>query len=126
LFKKDARILVVDDEKVVRDLVRYVLKEEGYKVLTASNGRAALGRMSHSDTDLVLLDIKMPGIDGLQVLERIRRYSDIPVIILTGIDEITSLDKALGIGADDYITKPFSKRELIARIKAKLRRAKPS
>jgi len=126
LVKKDTKILVVDDEKFVRDLVRCVLKEAGYKVLTASNGRDALDKMSHSDTDLVLLDIKMPGIDGFQVLERIRRYSDIPVIMLTGIGEVNTLGKALGIGADDYITKPFSKRELIARIKAKLRRAKPS
>jgi len=118
------KILVVDDEEEIRQLIRDFLAKENFKVEQASNGKEALDKLSWKDSmfDLVILDIMMPGMDGLEVLKIIRRTSNIPVIFLTSKNE--EIDKVLGleIGADDYITKPFSTRELMARIKAVLRR----
>ncbi len=120
---EQGRILVVDDEESVRDLLQRVLKEAGYNVVTAANGQEALDKMSELSIGVVLLDIKMPGLDGFQVLDHIRQRSDIPVIMLTAIGEVTSVRDSLALGADDYIRKPFKTRELLARIQAKLRRA---
>ena len=119
----EATILVVDDEEYVRKLLQRILEEAGYDVVTAASGREALDKLSLSNVNLVLLDIKMPGLDGFQTLDLIREQSGIPVIMLTGIGEVTSVGDALTLGADDYIRKPFRTRELLARIKAKLRRA---
>ncbi|GAG72180.1 unnamed protein product [marine sediment metagenome] len=120
---EQGRILVVDDEESVRDLLQRVLKEAGYNVVTAANGQEALDKMSELSIGVVLLDIKMPGLDGFQVLDHIRQRSDIPVIMLTAIGEVTNVRDSLALGADDYIRKPFKTRELLARIQAKLRRA---
>jgi len=125
LTEEQKRILVVDDEQTVRDFLQKSLEYAGYDVITASDGREALDKVSHFDVSLVLLDIVMPGLDGFEVLEQMRQYKNIPVIMLSGIgDETTKID-TLTLGADDYITKPFSVDELLVRIQAKLRRAKP-
>jgi len=110
---KRESILVVDDEEMVRGLVRRTLEEAGYSVVTAAGGKEALDKMSQLDVSLVLLDTKMPGLDGFQVLDLIRKSSDVPVITLSAIDEVTTLRSALDAGADDYITKPFCPRELV-------------
>ena len=119
------RVLVVDDEEIVRNSLQRVLKEAGYDVVTAANGQEALDKMSMSQLKikLVLLDIKMPGLDGFQVLDLIRKSSNVPVIMLTAVMEVTTVRDTLSLGADDYITKPFSRGVLLARIRAKLRRA---
>jgi phosphate regulon transcriptional regulator PhoB len=119
-------ILVVDDEKDIVDLVAYNLEKEGYKVLTASDGEKALAVIKKEKLDLVVLDLMLPGIKGLDICRIIRRYPEtewLPVIMLTAKGE--DLDKVIGLemGADDYITKPFSVRELVARVRAVLRRA---
>jgi DNA-binding response OmpR family regulator len=125
MSREPAQILVIDDEDTVRRLIRRTLEEKGYSVVTAADGNEGLAKLDQGGIDLVLLDINMPGLDGFQVLELIRRRSDLPVIMLTGMDKMSTLRETLDIGADDYITKPFSPLELVARIKAKLRRAKP-
>ena len=122
-MKKYASIIVVDDEETVLNLVQRILEEAGYNVVTATNGQEALDKISQLDVDLLLLDIMMPGLDGFQILNLLRKQSDIPVIMLTGEDKVASVQDALNLGADDYITKPFKPRELVARIEAKLRRA---
>jgi len=126
LTKEKQRILVVDDEQTVRDFLQKALENAGYDVITASDGREALDKVSQFDVSLVLLDIVMPGLDGYEVLEHMRQYEDIPVIMLTGIGGETTKIDTLALGADDYITKPFSVEELLARIQAKLRRTKPT
>jgi len=125
-MKKHASIIVVDDEETILNLVQRILEEAGYNVVTATNGQEALDKISQLDVDLLLLDIMMPGLDGFQVLNLLRKQSDIPVIMLTGEDKVANVRDALNLGADDYITKPFRPLELVARIRAKLRRAKPS
>jgi len=115
-------ILVIDDEDYIRKLLQRMLEEAGYGVVTAANGREALDMMLQTNVSLVLLDIMMPEIDGFQVLGLIREKSGVPVIMLTGRGEVTALRDAVDLGADDYVRKPFNKRELLARIKAKLRR----
>ncbi|MEW5807071.1 MAG: response regulator transcription factor, partial [Acidobacteriota bacterium] len=120
-----ARILVVDDEKDIVELVKYNLEKEGLQVSTASNGFDALNVIHKSTPDLILLDIMMPQLDGLEVCRRLKKddsLRDIPIIFLTAKSE--EVDKVLGLemGGDDYITKPFSIRELIARVKAVIRR----
>lgn len=125
MTEEPAQILVVDDEASVRLLIRRTLEEQGYRVVTAADGNEGLAKLDQGGIDLVLLDINMPGLDGFQVLELIRRRSNLPVIMLTGMAKASALHDTLDIGADDYITKPFSPVELVARIKAKLRRAKP-
>ncbi len=118
------KILVVDDEAEIRELIRDFLVKENFEAVMASNGREALEKLSKPDNDfdLVLLDIMMGEIDGLEVIKILRKTSSIPVIFLTSKNE--EIDKVLGleIGADDYITKPFNPREMVARIKAVLRR----
>ena len=117
-----ARILVVDDEETLVDLVRSYLEREQYEVLTAADGRAALALARSTQPDLVVLDVMLPGLDGIEVCRQLRQFSDAYVIMLTARTE--EIDKILGltVGADDYLTKPFSPRELVARVKALLRR----
>jgi two-component system alkaline phosphatase synthesis response regulator PhoP len=118
------KILVVDDERNIVDLVSAYLKKEGYQVFEASDGPSALESARANDPDLVILDIMLPGMDGLEVLNQLRRESDVYVILLTARTE--EMDRVIGlsVGADDYVTKPFSPRELVARVKAALRRLK--
>jgi two-component system, OmpR family, response regulator len=116
------KILVVDDDAHIRDVVCFALRRAGYQPLTAANGRAALEVAAREMPALVVLDILMPELDGTAVCTRLRTKSDLPVIFLTSKDE--EMDRILGLelGADDYVVKPFSPRELVARVKAVLRR----
>ncbi|MFC2048056.1 response regulator transcription factor [Chloroflexota bacterium] len=126
MIEGQQRILVVDDERTVRDILQRILEKAGYDVITAANGQEALDKISQFDVSLVLLDIMMPELDGFDVLERMPQHLNIPVIMLSGIrDETTKID-SLGLGADDYIAKPFSSEELLARIQAKIRRNEPT
>jgi len=115
-------ILVVDDDIEILEMLRRTLELEGFDVATAADGRSALTILEDSGPDLVILDIIMPEIDGFQVLEITRQRSNVPVIMLTGKCEVDSLRDALALGADDYVKKPFRPRELLARVRAKLRR----
>jgi two-component system, OmpR family, alkaline phosphatase synthesis response regulator PhoP len=117
-----AKILIVDDEQSILNLVTAYLRPEGYEVETAVNGRSALSLFRSFQPDLVVLDIMLPGMDGLELLAQLRRESDVYVILLTAKNEETDKLVGLAVGADDYLTKPFSPRELVARIKAALRR----
>ena len=119
-----SKILVIDDEPGILKLISAYLKPEGYEVLTASDGESGLKAARAFKPDLVLLDIMLPGLDGIELLARLRRESDVYVILLTARTEETDKVVGLTIGADDYVTKPFSPRELVARIKAALRRIK--
>ena len=119
-----AKILIVDDETLYQRLVKVNLEQEGYEVVTADSGEAALDSISEKSYDLIILDLMMPGIDGFETCERIRQFSNIPIIMLTAKGEETDRVKGLNMGADDYVIKPFSATELIARVKAVLRRAK--
>ena len=116
-------ILVVEDEKPISDIIKFNLEKEGYAVVTAYDGEEALQKQAGEDPDLVLLDVMLPKLDGFEVCRRIRQNSMVPIIILTAKEE--EVDKVLGLelGADDYMTKPFGMRELLARIKANSRRA---
>jgi DNA-binding response OmpR family regulator len=117
-----ARILLVDDEQAVQKLLSYPLQKEGYEVVRARDGREALERFGEQRFDLVVLDIMLPRLDGIEVCRRLRSRSQVPIIMLTAKDD--EGDKVLGLemGADDYITKPFSVREFRSRVKAALRR----
>ncbi|HEY0736633.1 MAG TPA: response regulator transcription factor [Herpetosiphonaceae bacterium] len=119
---KDRLVLVVDDEPRIVNFVRMNLELEGCRVIAASNGREALERIRDNLPDLVLLDIMMPGMDGFEVLRRLRQFSTVPVIVLTAKDQEDDRIQGLELGADDYIGKPFSHRELLSRIRAVLRR----
>ena len=119
-------VLVVDDEDPIREIARRYLEEAGFAVVEAADGDDALARFRSAAPDLVVLDIMMPGIDGLEVLRRLRAESDVYIILLTARTEEVDRLVGLGVGADDYITKPFSPRELVARVKAVLRRARPA
>ncbi len=118
----NAKILVVDDEPSILNLVTAYLKPEGYEVYTAEDGPSGLKAARAYKPDLIVLDVMLPGMDGVEVLTRLRRESDVYVILLTAKTEETDRVVGLTIGADDYVTKPFSPRELVARIKAALRR----
>jgi DNA-binding response OmpR family regulator len=120
------RILLVDDEQSVQTLLTYPLRKDGYDVITASTGKEALDRFREGQFDLVVLDVMLPEVDGFDVCRQLRAGSSVPIIMLTAKDE--ELDKVLGLelGADDYITKPFSMREFRSRVKAVLRRAELS
>jgi DNA-binding response OmpR family regulator len=117
------RILVVDDEPAVTDLLAYNLRKAHYEVLTAADGRTALRLAGESKPDLILLDLMIPEVDGLDVCRELRKSSGVPIIMITARGEEVDRVVGLEIGADDYVTKPFSVRELMARIKAVLRRA---
>jgi DNA-binding response OmpR family regulator len=117
------RILLVDDEQPIQTLLSFPLQRDGYEVVAASDGREALARFAEQQFDLVVLDVMLPTMDGLEVCRRLRARSAVPIIMLTAKSE--EIDKVLGLelGADDYITKPFSMREFRSRVKAALRRA---
>jgi DNA-binding response OmpR family regulator len=117
------RILLADDERSIQTLLTFSLQKDGYEVVTADNGVDALARFKEQPFDLVVLDVMMPKVDGLEVCRRIRATHNVPIIMLTAKSE--EIDKVLGLelGADDYITKPFSLRELSSRVRAALRRA---
>src|SRR5690625_618160 len=116
------KILVVDDEQPIADILKFNLEKEGYEVIVAHDGDEAIRLAEEEDPDLMLLDIMLPNKDGNEVLREIRKTKNMPIIMLTAKD--SEIDKVLGLelGADDYVTKPFSNRELIARVKANLRR----
>ena len=116
------KILVIDDEPSIVNLINAYLKPEGYEVFTASDGNAGLKTARSFKPDLIILDLMLPGIDGIELLTRLRRESTVYVILLTAKTEETDRVIGLSIGADDYVTKPFSPRELVARVKAALRR----
>jgi DNA-binding response OmpR family regulator len=124
--ERSPRILLVDDEQSIQTLLSYPLRKEGYDVVQATDGRQALERFEEQPFDLVVLDLMLPRIDGLEVCRRLRSRSSVPIIMLTAKSE--EIDKVVGLelGADDYITKPFSLREFSSRIKAALRRAEMS
>jgi DNA-binding response OmpR family regulator len=126
MAEASARILLVDDEESIQTLLAYPLRREGYDVVVARDGREGLDRFAADRFDLVVLDVMMPRIDGIEVCRRLRSRSQVPIIMLTARDD--EVDKVLGleIGADDYITKPFSVREFRSRVKAALRRTRMS
>ncbi|GGD02439.1 response regulator YycF [Pontibacillus salipaludis] len=116
------KVLVVDDEKPIADILKFNLEKEGYEVVCAYDGDEAIHLGLQEDPDIILLDIMLPGKDGMEVCREIRKTKSMPIIMLTAKD--SEIDKVLGLelGADDYVTKPFSNREVIARVKANLRR----
>ena len=123
-FEKDVKtILIVDDEQPIIDILVYNLKKEGYRTIEANDGITAVNMALEQKPDLILLDIMLPKLDGLSVCKRIKNSYNVPILMLTAKDG--EIDKILGLelGADDYITKPFSVRELVARVKANLRKA---
>src|SRR5665213_799308 len=123
MSERTTRILLVDDEQAILTLLSYPLQQDGYDVVRASDGVEALDRFAESEFDLVVLDVTMPHLDGLEVCKRLRATSSVPIIMLTAKTE--EIDKVVGLelGADDYITKPFSIREFRSRVKAALRRS---
>ncbi|HEK9317720.1 TPA: response regulator transcription factor [Streptococcus equi subsp. equi] len=116
------KILIVDDEKPISDIIKFNLTKEGYDTVTAFDGKEAVAVFEEEKPDLIILDLMLPELDGLEVAKEIRKTSHIPIIMLSAKD--SEFDKVIGleIGADDYVTKPFSNRELLARVKAHLRR----
>jgi len=120
----NAKILVIDDEPNIINLITAYLQPEGYQVYTANDGLSGLKAARAFKPDLIVLDVMLPGIDGIEVLTRLRRESEVYVIMLTARTEETDRVVGLSVGADDYVIKPFSPRELVARIKAALRRLK--
>jgi DNA-binding response OmpR family regulator len=119
-----SKVLVVDDEDHIVELARIYLTREGYEVEGLGDGSQALARFSQVKPDLVVLDIMLPGADGLAICKEIRKQSQVPIIMLTARDEVTDKVVGLEVGADDYLTKPFHPQELVARAKALLRRAR--
>lgn len=116
------RVLIVEDEESISDPLSYLLRQEGFEVAVASTGPAGLAEFDHGGADIVLLDLMLPGLSGTEVCRTLRTKSSVPVIMLTARD--SEIDKVVGLelGADDYVTKPFSSRELVARVRAVLRR----
>ena len=111
------KILIVDDEKPISDIIKFNLAKEGYDTITAFDGREALSKYEEENPDLIILDLMLPELDGLEVAKEVRKNSHVPIIMLSAKD--SEFDKVIGleIGADDYVTKPFSNRELLARVK---------
>ncbi|MBN2006707.1 MAG: response regulator transcription factor [Anaerolineae bacterium] len=116
------RIMIVEDEPRYLRVLKLNLEESNYEIIPAQNGAEALNLFIEKNPDLILLDLMMPGMDGYEVCRRIREFSEVPIIMLTALNETGDKVKGLDIGADDYITKPFSARELLARVRAALRR----
>ena len=118
-----AKVLIVDDDPAIRDVLRFALAHAGFEVVEAEDGRSALERFAAAAPDLVVLDVMLPGIDGIEVCRALRRQSAVPILFLSAKED--EIDRVVGleIGGDDYIGKPFSPRELVARVKALLRRA---
>ncbi|MDR1135166.1 MAG: response regulator transcription factor [Clostridiales Family XIII bacterium] len=116
------KVLIIEDEKSISDIIQFNLKKEGFDVDTAYDGESGLEKALNSKPDIILLDVMLPGIDGFEICKKVRETSIVPIIMLTAKEE--EVDKVLGLelGADDYITKPFGMRELVARIKANIRR----
>ena len=120
------RILVVDDEPLYQHLVTVNLEKEGYEVITANNGEDAIEMVSVRHPDLIIMDVMMPKLDGITACERIHQFSNVPIIMLTAKGEEQDRVRGLNVGADDYVVKPFSATELVARVRAVLRRAQSS
>src|SRR5437588_2166278 len=118
------KVLVVDDEEHILELARLYLSREGYQVDSVADGAQAVARFTQGKPDLVVLDIMLPGLDGLSICKEIRKQSQVPIIMLTARDEVTDKVVGLELGADDYLTKPFHPQELVARAKALVRRAR--
>lgn len=116
------KILVVDDEKPISDIIKFNLEKEGFEVVVAFDGQEAVEKVEEENPDLIVLDVMLPKMDGLEVVREVRKTHSMPIIMVTAKE--TEIDKVLGLelGADDYVTKPFSNRELVARVKANLRR----
>lgn len=121
-----SKILVVDDEAAIVDMLVYNLRKTGHEPIVAHDGKSALSLIDGEQPDLVILDLMLPGVDGLDVCREVRKHSELPIIMLTARDD--EIDRVLGLelGADDYVVKPFSVRELMARVKTVLRRARPA
>jgi DNA-binding response OmpR family regulator len=124
LLMSNQKVLVVDDEDHIVELARIYLTREGYQVESVTDGAQALNRFAQVKPDLVVLDIMLPGVDGLTICREIRKQSQVPIIMLTARDEVTDKVVGLELGADDYLTKPFHPQELVARAKALVRRAR--
>jgi DNA-binding response OmpR family regulator len=120
------KILIVEDEKKIARFLELELDHEGYLVESVHDGRAGLARVQEQEYDLVLLDIMLPGLNGIEVCRRIRQFSSLPIIMLTAKDDVADMVTGLDVGADDYITKPFAIEELLARIRALQRRTQES
>lgn len=117
------KVLVVDDDRVLADVVSFTLRREGYQIIQAHDGEAALQRWANEQPDLIILDVNMPKMDGFAVLERIRAKDNTPILLLSVRGEEADIVGGLNLGADDYITKPFSPKQLVARVQAIMRRA---
>ena len=123
LKAKTMKALIVDDDRVLADVLAFTLRREGYQIALAHDGESAVRRFSEEAPDLVILDVNMPRLDGFAVIQRIRQQSDTPIILLTVRNEEDDIVRGLELGADDYMTKPFSPRQLAARAQAVLRRS---
>ena len=119
-------ILVVDDDAHIREVIRFALEKAGYRVVEAADGREALQRFAQTPASLVVLDILMPELDGTEVCRQLRTHSRVPIVFLSSKDEEVDRIVGLELGGDDYVTKPFSPRELVARVRAVLRRTSPN
>ena len=117
------KILIADDEAQIREILRIYFEKEGFEVIEAEDGAAAILKVQSEKPDILLLDIMMPVLDGIEVCKQVRKMTDLPIIMVTAKDEDDDRIAGLEIGADDYITKPFNSREVVARVKAVLRRA---
>ena len=118
------KILIADDEAQIREILRIYFEKEGFEVIEAEDGAAAILKVQSEKPDILLLDIMMPVLDGIEVCKQVRKMSDLPIIMVTAKDDDDDRIAGLEIGADDYITKPFNSREVVARVKAVLRRAR--
>lgn len=125
-MNKQQTVLIADDERQIREILSIYFKKEGFKVIEAADGAEALVQVQAGKPDIILLDIMMPVLDGLEVCKQVRKISDIPIIMLTAKDSDDDRILGLEIGADDYISKPFNTREVVARVKAVLRRTNAS